>query len=91
MRGARAATFCLLAAVAQGRSYPLAPVAAADAAAPAPVSDDGAYRPFFILGEVAAPSQYPDVSNMSVESAVTVAGGFLPRALGGRVTGERWF
>jgi polysaccharide export outer membrane protein len=35
-----------------------------------------AYRPFFILGEVAAPGQYPNVPNMSVESAVAIAGGF---------------
>ena len=27
------------------------------------------YRPFFILGEVAAPGQYPYVPNMTVESA----------------------
>jgi polysaccharide export outer membrane protein len=39
-----------------------------------------AYRPFFILGEVAAPGQYPYVPNMSVESAVAIAGGFSPRA-----------
>jgi polysaccharide export outer membrane protein len=45
-----------------------------------------AYRPFFILGEVAAPGQYPYVPNMSVESAVAIAGGFSPRALGDRVT-----
>ncbi|MBB5045725.1 polysaccharide export outer membrane protein [Rhodopseudomonas rhenobacensis] len=38
------------------------------------------YRPFFILGEVAAPGAYPYVPNMSVESAVAVAGGFSPRA-----------
>src|SRR5664279_3501165 len=31
-----------------------------------------AYRPFFILGEVAAPGQYPYVPNMSVESAVAI-------------------
>jgi polysaccharide biosynthesis/export protein len=45
-----------------------------------------AYRPFFILGEVAAPGQYPYVPNMSVESAVAIAGGFSPRALRDRVT-----
>jgi polysaccharide export outer membrane protein len=45
-----------------------------------------AYRPFFILGEVAAPGQYPYVPNMSVESAVAIAGGFSPRALRERVT-----
>lgn len=39
-----------------------------------------AYRPFFILGEVAAPGQYPYVPHMSVESAVAIAGGFSPRA-----------
>ena len=44
-----------------------------------------AYRPFFILGEVAAPGQYPYVPNMSVESAVAIAGGFSPRALRDRV------
>ena len=38
------------------------------------------YRPFFILGEVAAPGQYPYVPNMSVEFAVAIAGGFSPRA-----------
>jgi polysaccharide biosynthesis/export protein len=35
-----------------------------------------ACRPFFILGEVAAPGQYPYVPNMTVESAVAIAGGF---------------
>jgi polysaccharide export outer membrane protein len=44
------------------------------------------YRPFFILGDVAAPGQYPYVPTMSVESAVAVAGGFSPRALRDRVT-----
>lgn len=38
------------------------------------------YRPFFILGEVAAPGQYPYVPNMSVEAAIAIAGGFSPRA-----------
>jgi polysaccharide export outer membrane protein len=45
-----------------------------------------AYRPFFILGEVAAPGQYPYVPNMTVESAIAIAGGFSPRALRDRVT-----
>jgi polysaccharide export outer membrane protein len=45
-----------------------------------------AYRPFFILGEVAAPGQYPFVPNMTVESAVAIAGGFSPRAKRDRVT-----
>jgi polysaccharide biosynthesis/export protein len=38
-----------------------------------------AYRPFFILGEVAQPGQYPYVANMTVETAVAIAGGFGPR------------
>jgi polysaccharide export outer membrane protein len=39
-----------------------------------------AYRPFFILGEVTLPGQYPYVPNMTVETAVAIAGGFTPRA-----------
>ena len=42
-----------------------------------------AYRPFFILGEVIAPGQYPYVPNMTIETAVAIAGGFTPR-------GYRW-
>jgi polysaccharide export outer membrane protein len=38
------------------------------------------YRPFFILGEVAFPGQYPYVANMTVETAIAIAGGFSPRA-----------
>jgi polysaccharide biosynthesis/export protein len=38
------------------------------------------YRPFFILGEVTFPGQYPFVANMTVETAVAIAGGFTPRA-----------
>ncbi|HWV51834.1 polysaccharide biosynthesis/export family protein [Pseudorhodoplanes sp.] len=38
------------------------------------------YRPFFILGEVNAPGQYPYVPNMTVEAAVAIAGGYAPRA-----------
>jgi polysaccharide export outer membrane protein len=38
------------------------------------------YRPFFILGEVTTPGQYPYVPNMTVETAVALAGGFAPRA-----------
>jgi polysaccharide export outer membrane protein len=44
------------------------------------------YRPFFILGEVAAPGQYPYVPNMTVESAIAIAGGFSPRAKRDMVT-----
>ena len=39
-----------------------------------------AYRPFFILGEVIAPGLYPYVPNMTVETAVAIAGGYTPRA-----------
>ena len=39
-----------------------------------------AYRPFFILGEVNAPGQYPYVPNMTVEAAVAISGGYAPRA-----------
>ena len=39
------------------------------------------YRPFFILGEVLAAGQYAYVNNMTVETAVAIAGGFSPRAL----------
>jgi polysaccharide biosynthesis/export protein len=38
------------------------------------------YRPFFVLGEVTYPGQYPYVPNMTVEAAVAIAGGFTPRA-----------
>ena len=38
------------------------------------------YRPFFILGEVTTPGQYPYVANMTVETAVAIAGGFSARA-----------
>ena len=48
-----------------------------------------AYRPFFILGEVIAPGQYPYVPNMTVETAVAIAGGFTPRAFRYDVTVSR--
>ena len=44
-----------------------------------------AYRPFFILGEVTAPGQYPYVANMTAETAIAIAGGFSPRAYKGTV------
>jgi polysaccharide export outer membrane protein len=44
-----------------------------------------AYRPFFILGEVTTPGQYPYVANMTAETAVAIAGGFAPRASKGAV------
>lgn len=42
-----------------------------------------AYRPFFVLGEVAAAGQYPYINGMTVQNAIAVAGGFTPR-------GYRW-
>ena len=43
------------------------------------------YRPFFILGEVTLPGQYAYVANMTVETAIAIAGGFAPRAFRGPV------
>lgn len=38
------------------------------------------YRPFYILGEVQKPGQYPYVPGMSVLTAVSIAGGYTFRA-----------
>ena len=38
------------------------------------------YRPFFAMGEVSAPGQYPYVAGLTVQAAVAIAGGFSPRA-----------
>lgn len=38
------------------------------------------YRPFFILGEVTTSGQYPFVNNMTIQTAIAIAGGFSPRA-----------
>lgn len=45
-------------------------------------------RPFFILGEVRSPGQYPYVSGMTIKTAVAIAGGYSDRAKTGmaRVT-----
>jgi len=43
------------------------------------------YRPFFVLGEVLLPGQFPFVPNLTAESAVAIAGGFSPRALRGPI------
>jgi len=48
-----------------------------------------AYRPFFILGEVTQPGQYPYVANMTVETLVAIAGGFGPRAERKQITISR--
>jgi polysaccharide export outer membrane protein len=47
------------------------------------------YRPFFILGEVTQPGQYPYVANMTAETAVAISGGFSPRAFRKTVTLNR--
>lgn len=43
------------------------------------------YRPFFILGEVKAPGQYPYSSGLTVFNAIATAEGFTPRAARGIV------
>ena len=48
-----------------------------------------AYRPFFILGEVLQPGQYPYVPRMTAETAVAIAGGFTPRAFRRNLTVDR--
>jgi polysaccharide export outer membrane protein len=37
------------------------------------------YRPFFVLGEVTTPGQFPYVPDMTAENAIAIAGGFTPR------------
>jgi polysaccharide export outer membrane protein len=43
------------------------------------------YRPFFIIGEVNKPGEYPYVNGMNVLNAVALAGGFTYRAREGEV------
>lgn len=38
------------------------------------------YRPFFILGEVRSPGQYPYVSGLTAMNAIATAQGYTPRA-----------
>jgi len=40
-----------------------------------------AYRPFYIIGEVNKPGEYPYVSNMTVVNAVALAGGYTMKAV----------
>lgn len=47
------------------------------------------HRPFYILGEVAQPGEYPFVSGLTVVNAVARAGGFTPLADQTRVTVKR--
>ncbi len=39
------------------------------------------YRPFYIIGEVAKPGEYPYVNAMSVPNAIALAGGYTDRAV----------
>jgi len=39
------------------------------------------YRPFYVIGEVNKPGQYPYVSDMSVLNAVALAGGYTEKAV----------
>jgi len=43
------------------------------------------YRPFYIMGEVNSPGQYPYIAGMSVLNAVALAGGYTYRANESRV------
>jgi len=47
------------------------------------------HRPFFVLGEVTYPGQYPFVPNTTVENAIAIAGGFTPRGFKPTVTVTR--
>ena len=39
------------------------------------------YRPFYIVGEVMKPGEYPYANGMTASTAVAVAGGFTPKAV----------
>lgn len=47
------------------------------------------YRPFYILGEVMEPGEYPFTNNLTVLNAVATAGGFTYRAAKDRVFVKR--
>jgi protein involved in polysaccharide export with SLBB domain len=46
-------------------------------------------RPFYILGEVGRPGEYPYRQGMTVFSAISVAGGYTYRAMAGKVEVSR--
>jgi protein involved in polysaccharide export with SLBB domain len=48
------------------------------------------YRPFFVLGEVNAPGQYPFIPGMTVRQAVATAKGYTYRAQQSTVMITRW-
>jgi protein involved in polysaccharide export with SLBB domain len=39
------------------------------------------YRPFYIVGEVLKPGEYPYANGMTASSAIALAGGFTPKAV----------
>jgi protein involved in polysaccharide export with SLBB domain len=47
------------------------------------------YRPFYVIGEVNKPGQYPYVNDMNVLNAVALAGGYTNRAVEGSVCVRR--
>lgn len=47
------------------------------------------YRPFYILGEVQKPGEYPYVAGLTMEQAIAAAGGFNYRANNKRVNVRR--
>jgi polysaccharide export outer membrane protein len=49
--------------------------------APSVAAEVSKYRPFYILGEVNAPGQYPYRPGMTVLTAISIAGGFTYRAV----------
>jgi len=49
--------------------------------APSVTVEVTSYRPFFVLGEVNKPGQYPYQPNLTMAAAVAVAGGFTYRAV----------
>jgi protein involved in polysaccharide export with SLBB domain len=48
------------------------------------------YRPFFVLGEVNAPGQYPFIPGMNVRQAIATAKGYTYRAQQGTAMITRW-
>ncbi len=59
--------------------------------APSVAVEVSRYRPFYILGEVNTPGQYPYRPGMSVLTAISIAGGFTYRAEQGYVGVTRDF
>jgi polysaccharide export outer membrane protein len=53
--------------------------------APNVTAEISRFRPFYILGEVNAPGQYPYRPGMTVLTAISIAGGFTYRAVQGYV------